>query len=272
VGKTSVTVNLAVHAARVLQTVGRAGSVALVDTNFQQADVARYLNVKSPTILDMLRVPGGISPQTVRNHLAHVPEIGLYALLGPPEAINADPSMINSLPYQRILAVLRRVFDFVFVDTPVAELYHTTFTDLILPEADAILVPVEPSRVTLEAVRSWLKAITMPRHSQGGGVAPEKLSLLLNRAQADVNCSPEDVMDLLPSWRFVGMIPEDHEWMRAANSYQLIAMRTDPELEATFSGILRVLTDDPVFSTAASAPPADGAASRLKKLLGLHTK
>jgi MinD-like ATPase involved in chromosome partitioning or flagellar assembly len=271
VGKTSVTVNLAIQAARILQSAGRAGSVALVDTNFQQADVARYLNVKSPTILDLLRTPGGISAETIRNHLAHVPEIGLYALLGPPEAINADPSLIDSLPYQRILAVLRRTFDFVFIDTPVAELYHTTFTDLILPEADMVLVLVESSRVTLEAARSWMKAVTAPRAFRGGGIAPEKLSLVLNRARIDVDCSPEDVMDLLPGWRFVGMIPENHEWMRATNNYQLIAMRPDPELEATFRSILHVLTGDPVFSTAAIAPRSEGVAGRLKSLLGLNS-
>ncbi|MCO6009164.1 hypothetical protein NE236_29765 [Actinoallomurus purpureus] len=267
-----MTVNLAIHAARILQSAGRAESVVLVDTNFQQADVARYLNVKSPTIIDLLRSPGGISAETIRNHLAHVPEAGLYALLGPPEAINADPSLVNSLPYHRILAVLRKAFDFVFIDTPVAELYHTTFSDLILPEADAILVPVEPSRVTLEAAHSWLKAVTMPRHSRGGGVAPEKLSLLLNRARVDVDCSPEDVMDLLPGWRFVGMIPEDHEWMRAANNYQPIALRADPELDATFRSILQVLTEDPVFGEAPIGSSANTVAGLFKRILGLSFK
>ncbi|MEV0405833.1 AAA family ATPase [Actinoallomurus sp. NPDC050550] len=272
VGKTSVIVNLAIHAARILQSVGRAGSVVLVDTNFQQADVARYLNVKSPTVMDLLRTSGGISADTIRNHLARVPQTDLYALLGPPEAINADPSLVNSMQYQRILTVLRKAFDFVFIDTPVAELYHVTFSDLILPEADAVLVPVEPSRVTLEGVQSWLRAITMSRHSRGGGVAPEKLSLLLNRARVDVDCSPEDVMDLLPGWRFAGMIPEDHEWMRTANNHQPIVLHADPELDATLRSILQVLTEDPVFGTAPIGSSANTVANRVKKILGLTFK
>ncbi|MEU6037486.1 hypothetical protein ABZ801_18965 [Actinomadura sp. NPDC047616] len=262
--------SLAVHAAEHLQTVGRGGTVVVVDTNFQQADVARYLNLESPTILDLLRESGTLSAQTVRNHLAHVPDIGLYALLGPPDVVNADPALINSALYRRILAVLRTAFDFVFVDTPVAELYHTTFTDLVLPEADAILVPVEPNRVTLEAARSWLRAITLPQHSRGGGVAPEKLSLILNRARADVGCGPEDVMDLLPGWRFVGLIPDDREWTRAANDRRLGALRAAPELAATLREILRVVTADPVFETA--PPPADGQDGRLRRLLGLGSR
>ncbi|TDD85617.1 tyrosine-protein kinase family protein [Actinomadura darangshiensis] len=265
VGKTSTTVNLAVHTARLLQTAGRAGSAVVVDTNFQQADVGRYLSLRSPTILDLLQAPGALSPRSVRHHLAYIAEIGLYTLLGPPDAVSADPAMINSTLYRRILTVLREAFDFVFVDTPVAELHHATFADLILPEADAILVPVEPNRVTLEAVRAWLTAITMPKNSQGGGVSPEKFSLILNRARPDVECGPEEVMERLRGWRFVGLIPEDEEWMQAVNGHRLLKLRTSPELEATLRGILRVVSDDPVFGTPVSPPSA----GRWKKLINL---
>jgi MinD-like ATPase involved in chromosome partitioning or flagellar assembly len=269
VGKTSAAVNLSVYAARILQAAGRPGTAVIVDTNFQQADVARYLNLQSPTILDLFRTSATPTPETVRGQLAQVPGIELYALLGPPDAVSADPALINSALYRRILPVLRQAFDFVFVDTPVAELYHVTFTDLILPEADAILVPVEPNRVTLEAARSWLKAITMPQLARGGGVAPDRLSLILNRARADVDCGPEEVMDLMPGWRFVGMIPEDQEWMQAVNTYQLTAMSAGSDLEATFRGILQAVTGDPVFETARIAPQST---SRWRSLLGLHPK
>jgi MinD-like ATPase involved in chromosome partitioning or flagellar assembly len=270
VGKTSTTVNLSVYAARILQAAGRSGSVVLVDTNFQQADVARYLDLESPTILDLFQTPGALTPGTVRNHLAHIPQINLYALLGPPDAITADPALINSLLYQRILKVLKETFDYVFIDTPVAELYHTTFTDLILPEADAILVPVEPNRVTLAAARSWLQAITLPQHARGGGVDPAKLSLILNRARMDVDCSPEEVMDLMPGWRFIGMIPENEEWMQAVNNHQLLAMEAKAALESTFRNILHVITNDPVFTLALGAGPSPGW-RKWKKLLGLNS-
>lgn len=269
VGKTSAAVNLSVYAARVLQAAGRPGTAVIVDTNFQQADVARYLNLRSPTILDILRTPSTSDPAAVRGQLAQVPGIELYALLGPPDAVSADPGLINSALYRQILPVLRRAFDFVFIDTPVAELYHVTFNDLILPEADAILVPVEPNRVTLESARSWLRAITLPRHARGGGVDPGKLSLVLNRARADVDCGPEEVMDLLPGWRFAGMIPEDQEWMQAVNTRQLTAMRLGPGLEATFREILRTVTEDPVFEAAQVAPQSR---SLWRSLLGLDPK
>jgi MinD-like ATPase involved in chromosome partitioning or flagellar assembly len=242
--------------------------VAVADTNFQQADVARFLDVTSPTILDLFRASGDLSAETVRGQLAHVPEVDLYALLGPPDAVSADPALINSALYRRIVPVLRQAFDYVFIDTPVAELYHMTFTDLILPEADAILVLVEPNRVTLAAARAWLQAITMPQHSRGGGVAPEKLSLILNRARRDVDCGPEEVMDLMPGWRFVGMIPEDQEWLQAVNTHRLTALHAGPDLEATFRHILRAVTGDPVFEAA----PASPRASRWRGLLGLPPK
>ncbi|SNR50960.1 AAA family ATPase [Actinomadura mexicana] len=272
VGKTTTAVNLSVYAARHLHAAGRPGRVALVDTNFQQADVARYLNVETPTVLDLLRANGSLRVENVRAHLAHIPDADLFTLLGPQDITMADPALINAMLYRRIITVLRQAFDFVFVDTPVAELYHMTFTDLILPEADAILVPVEPNRVTLEAARAWLSAITMARHSRSGGVDPEKLSLILNRARADVDCSPEDVMDLMPGWRFVGMIPEDLEWTQAANNRRLNALQIGPDLDATFREILQFVTGDPVFGQSLAAQPGGGRGGLLKRLLGMDPK
>lgn len=265
VGKSSMAVTLALHAARMLRPAGRTGDVVLVDTNFQQADVARYLNIATPNVLDLLRAPSPLSPDTIRHRLAHLPETELYALLGPPEAASADPALVNPNLYLRLFEVLRRSFDYVVVDTPVAEVYHTTFTDLILPEADAIIVPVEPNRVTLESARSWLQAITLPRHSRNGGVDPAKVSLVLNRARADVECGPEEVMDLIPGWRFIGMIPDDPQWQQAANTGQLSSMRPGPDLESTFGLILAAVTNDEAFRSATVRPPV----SRWKRLLGL---
>ncbi|MFB9830842.1 AAA family ATPase [Actinoallomurus acaciae] len=270
VGRTSLIVNLAVHAARSLRAAGRPGRTVLVDTSIRQADVGRFLNVRSPTILDLLHAPGALSPDLVRRHLAHVPEVDLHTLLGPPEVIDADPALVGSVPYPRILALLRQMFDFVFVDTPVAEPHHTTLADLVLPAADAILVPVEPNRPTLEIVHSWLKTITMPRSSRGGGVAPEKVSLILNRARGDVGCGPKEVMDIMPGWRFAGMIPQDREWMRTVNGGRLIALNGDPELDAVLSSILWVAAEDPAFATAMRSP--NGGMGRRRRILGLPVK
>lgn len=268
VGKSSMAVTLSVHAARMLQSAGRTGDVALVDLNFQQADIARYLNITVPNVLDLLRAPGPLSPDTIRRQLARIPEADLYALLGPPDATSADPALVNANLYRRLFEVLRRSFDYVIVDTPVAEVYHTTFTDLILPEADAIIVPVEPNRVTLESARSWLQAITLPRHSRSGGADPEKVSLVLNRARADVECGPDEVMDLIPGWRFVGMIPDDPEWQQAANTGRLGSMRPGPDLESTLGLILASVTGDDAFRAGTVRPQA----SRWKRLLGLAPK
>jgi MinD-like ATPase involved in chromosome partitioning or flagellar assembly len=270
VGRTSLIVNLAVHAARSLRSAGRPGRTVLLDTSVQKADVGRFLNLRSPTVLDLLHAPGPLSPDTVRGHLAHVPDVDLYTLLGPPDFINTDPALVDSVPYVRILALLRQMFDFVFIDTPVAELRRTTLTDLILPEADAILVPVEPSRPTLETVNSWLKAITMPPYSRGGGVAPEKLSLILNRARGDVGCGPEEIMGIMHGWRFVGRIPHDREWTRAVNGSKLIAFNGDPELDDVFDSILWVATEDPVFATPVRSP--NSGTGRRRRILGLPIK
>jgi MinD-like ATPase involved in chromosome partitioning or flagellar assembly len=271
VGKTSTTVNLAVHAARLLQNAGRAGSAVIVDVNFERADVARYLNLKSPTVLDLIQAPWTPSAQAVRQNLANIPEIDLYALLAPQDVVSVDFSTIDSL-YRRILTVLRQTFDFVFIDTPVAVLNHRTFLDLVLPEADAVLVPVEPDRVTLEAIRSWLSAIITPTQQGGSEISPEKIFMILNRAGSDVECGPKEVMDQLGDWRFAGLIPEDEGWMRAVNTGQLTSVRMGPDLEKTLQGILGAVSDDPVFARSERDRSNKPLSGRWKKLLPLKPR
>ncbi|WP_433470056.1 AAA family ATPase [Spirillospora sp. CA-128828] len=247
VGKTSMTVNLATHAARVLWAAGRAGSTVVVDTNVQQADVARYLDLKSPTILDLLDTPEELSATSVRRYLAHKPEIGLHALLGPPDTVSADPDLLDSTLFRRILTVLRGAFDFVFVDTPVAKPYHPTFTELLLPESDAILVPIAPNRVALETAHAWLTAITRPK-PMGGEVSPEKISLILNHTRSDAEYGSAEATRLLPGWQFVGTVPENKRWVKAVNNHQMMELPTSPDLDVTLRGILKAVSDDPVFA------------------------
>jgi MinD-like ATPase involved in chromosome partitioning or flagellar assembly len=264
-------VNLAVHAARLLQNAGRAGSAVIVDVNFERADVARCLNLKSPTVLDLLEAPWTPSAQAVRQNLANIPEIDLYALLAPRHVVSVDLATIDAL-YRRILTALRQTFDFVFIDTPVAVLNHRTFLDLVLPEADAVLVPVEPDRVTLEAIRSWLSAIITPTRQGGSEISPEKIFMILNRAGSDVECGPKEVMDQLGDWRFAGLIPEDEGWMRAVNTNTLTSMRLGPDLERTLQGILGAVSDDPVFAVPARDRSNMPLSGRWKKLLSLKPR
>ena len=95
VGKTTTAVNLSVFAARLLRDTGRDGSVVLVDTNFQQADVGRYLNLASPTVLDLLRAPGrleAVDPADLRSRADELPRdevLGQYTIVSSPEEIVA---------------------------------------------------------------------------------------------------------------------------------------------------------------------------------------
>ncbi|WP_345465991.1 AAA family ATPase [Actinoallomurus oryzae] len=246
VGKTTTAVNLAMHAARLLRSAGRAGSAVVVDINLERADVARCLNLKPPTVRDLLQAPWSLSPGAVRDNLASIPEIGLYALLAPQDIVSVDRSRIDAL-YRRILAVLRQTFDFVFIDTPVTEPADRTFLDRVLAGADAVLVPVEPDRVTLEAVGSWLSALVTPERQGGGGIPPEKILMILNRTRPDVGCGPKEVMDQLGGWRFAGLVPEDEGWMRAVNTHRPASVRPGPDLERTLRGILAAISDDPAF-------------------------
>jgi cellulose biosynthesis protein BcsQ len=253
VGKSSLSVSLASFAARELHP--RGARVALVDTNFQQSDVGKYLGQYQPNVLDLIRNPGGLTMERIGTFLLQPPGTDLSVLLGPPSAADADPAVINAALYRKILHVLREIYGVIFVDTPVAEFYHELFSQLVLPKADYILVPVEPNRVTLEDTKGWLTAITAPRHTGGGGVDRNKIALVLNRARAGVNCDPEDVQDIMSGWRFAGMIPDSDEWQAAINRGQLGDLQKLRDLDTVFRHILALATDQPGLFQDDGAPP-----------------
>ncbi|RJL21212.1 hypothetical protein D5H75_37735 [Bailinhaonella thermotolerans] len=266
VGKSSLSVNLAAYAGKALYGSGR--RVALVDTNFQQADVGKYLGRTSPSIVDLVRQPEAITPGRIDDYLVHHDQIALSALLGPPDAMMANPGTVNAGVYQQIIEILRDLYAYIVVDTPVAELYHDTFIDLVLPQADHIVVPLEPNRVTLEDAAGWLSAITAPAHAGGNGVDRAKIALVLNRARIGVNLDPDEVSGVMSGWRFIGMIPESDDWLQAVNTHQLLALQGNRELDAIFRSMLTELTGDAQFAIAGPASDAPRKRGGLLSRLG----
>lgn len=246
-GKSTLAVNLAAFGAKKLHPAGR--PVAVVDFNLQQPDVGRLLGADSPSILDLVGDPGAVDPESIGRFLSHLPDIGLSALLGSPSPEQALPSVLSPELCRGLLRTLRVVFPYVVVDTPVAEFHHRLFSDAVLPEADALVVPVAPNLIALEKTLAWLDAITAPHHAGGGAFPAQRVTLVHNRARLGVACDPEQVQSVMAGWRFAGMIPEHERWPRAANTGQLPGLNGDPRVDAVLSGIWHHATADPLFAT-----------------------
>lgn len=245
-GKSTLAVNLAAFGAKRLRSAGR--QVAVVDFNLQQPDIGRLLGADGPSILDLVADPGGLAPESISRFLNHLPDIGLSALLGSPSPEQALPSVLSPELCRGVLRTLREVFPYVVVDTPVAEFHHRLFSEAVLAEAGALVVPVAPSLIALDKTLAWLRAITAPHHAGGGAFPAQRVTLVHNRARLGVACDPEQVQSVMAGWRFAGMIPEHERWPRAANTGKLPGLEGDPRLDAVLAGIWHHTTSDPVFA------------------------
>lgn len=268
-GKSSLSLNLAAFLGMRLRAQGK--TVCIIDANTQQADTGKYLDVYRPNINTIVNDPSLLTEDSIMNALVHKPEYNLSALLGPATPDEANPLAISARLYSQVLDLLRKHFDYIIIDTAVAEKFHEMFSQFALPKADYIVVPVAPNFTTLHNADNWLRsAVAAPKHEGGAGIDPSRVGIVLNRAEEGIGCSEADVRATLASWHFIGSVPETKEWKAANNRNELIAPKNYAELSHAFAEVLHAATREPVLTENFSLleAPKKGLGSKFKKMLG----
>lgn len=252
-GKSTLTVNLGVYLGLRLRRSGK--KVCVVDANFQQADAGKILGDWTPNITDVLRnASEALHPARITDYLVHRPRYNTSFLLGPPIPKDASPAFFTAEFYTKVVNVLRQVYDYILIDTPVAELYHDTFSGFVIPQADYILVVATPVIHTLLNVKAWIETVTAPSHVTGSpSVDPERIGVVLNQAQEGIDCDVDDVRRALAQWKMVGVVPATKEWLRANNRLELVATKNYIEINRAFSEILYAVTGEEALLHAADA-------------------
>jgi MinD-like ATPase involved in chromosome partitioning or flagellar assembly len=247
--------------ARALQPAGK--RVALVDANTAQSSVSTVLQ-RTPrgSVLDLVR--SDVDDRLLAAALTPVPEAGgLDVLFGAPDLRSTDRRLVTTALYRRIVAGLRRTHDYVVVDTPVAEAVdHDLFGDFVLRDSDLLLVVLDPNRETIHNNVEWLDIIGDPVSAGGRNVPPERIGVVLNRADPDQAWNARTVGDHFRRFHFLGAIPDSPAVQRAANEARLLD-RFDAGIEQAVRAVLAALVDEPLV-----APDADPAArSALARLV-----
>lgn len=255
VGKTTLSVNSAAYLARALAHSGK--RVVLIDMNLQQSDVGNYLQKNSPNIVDLVRNPSLLTSDRIEEGLVYSEKHHLWALIGPRSLREANPAHVHLDLYRQIIELLKNRFDYILIDTPVAEHYHEAL-QVALPAANYIVVPIQPARVTLDDISDWLNQITAPRHANGYGVDSHRVGIILNRAKIGIGLDPEDVEDRLAGWRMLGMFPDSDEWQLAENTGGLIGENPPSDLDAVFRHMLREATNEPELGRPGEVPSKRG--------------
>ena len=257
VGKSSLTLNLGAFLGMRLRSLGK--TVCVIDSSFQQADAGKYLDVFKPNINTIANDPSYMTRERILQGLVTKPEYNLSVLLGPATPDEGNPLNINSMLYSEILDLLKFHFDYLIIDTPVAEKYHDIFTNFALKRADYIVVPVAPSFPTLHNNDNWLQhSVTLPRHAGGAGLDPAQIGIVLNREEEGIGCSVDDVRMTMARWNFLGSIPETKEWKLANNRNELVAPKNYAELNQAFATVLYAATGEPALMHNVEPPQKRG--------------
>jgi pilus assembly protein CpaE len=177
VGRTTVSVNLAVAAA---QTGKR---VALVDASLQFGDVGVLLNL-NPRNKSIADLAGELQADQIESldtfMITH--SSGVRVLLAPPSPEQAE--LIGAVSVKRVLQRLRSDFDLVVVDCPSS---FNEPTLAVLDEADLILTLLTLEITSVKNMRLFLEVCEQL------GYGPEKIRLVLNRADSTLGIRVADV-------------------------------------------------------------------------------
>lgn len=261
VGKTTLTVNLAAYAGLKLLPHGK--RVAIIDANSQQADIGKILSTYSPTLNDIARDPAYRTPAQIQKWMAHFPDINVDVVLGPNTVEEANPTWITNDLFNTVANSLRELYDIIFIDCPVAEPHREIFLEFILPQADFLIMPVNPSNVTLQNARSWLGHLGSDPTS-GVAYNKDKVGILLNQAQENVDVDADKVRENLPQWKFLAEIRSSKEWIRASNNNELVAVASYADVNAAFARVMFDITGDEVFGDDVANLPAPSRRRRTK--------
>lgn len=260
-GKSTLALNLGVWLGLRLRQSGK--TVCVVDANYQQADIGKQLHRYSPNIVSLAKNPQDQDPQRISQHLLHMPNLHTSFLLGPTGVDDANPLWITPELYAHAVEVLRSLFDYIVIDTPVAEFHNEIFDRFVIPHADYIAVPVTPDIVTLQNTDNWLQGICQAKHQGGKGFERERVGVILNMQTDGVGMGEAEVQRNLASWHFLGSVPASKVWQAARNEEEIVATRNYAEVNAAFSRILGGITQDPDILSGAT-PTAQPDAKRSK--------
>jgi cellulose biosynthesis protein BcsQ len=257
-GKSTLSLNLAAYLGSRFKNANPGRSVCIIDCNYQQADTGKYMGQFTPNIVNLIKDPSLMTPERIASALVHRSDMNFSALLGPATPddalalLTADTGQggnsFSARFYNEVLDLLRPHFDYIFIDTPVAEKFHSLFRDFALPVADYLIVPVIPSKQTVHNTYMWLNsAVIAPKVARGAGLRPEQIGIVLNRAEDGVGYGELEVMEELRMFNYLGAVPETTEWKRANNEGELIAARNKSDINEAFARILGQVTGEPAL-------------------------
>jgi pilus assembly protein CpaE len=220
IGKTLTSVNLAVALA------AEQRKVAIVDLDLQFGDVGLTLGLTPQrTIHDLIKSGGSLDSDKVDAYLTRHPS-GVRVLMAP---VRPDQAGAVTVEYLRdVYALLRTTHDYVVVDTPPG------FTPEVIASIDAsshvVMVGMLDS-LSLKNSKLGLETLALM------GYEPDRIQVVLNRADTNVGVTPDDVRSVLGRSPDV-LVPSNRDIVRSVNEgAPVVLSRPRSDAAKAFKGL-----------------------------------
>ena len=239
VGRTTIAYNMAVLFGQMPGV-----RVVLIDGDLQFGDLRGLLRVPD-TAPSILQLPTDrIAESDLASVLWRDPS-GIDLLLAPPRVEQAE--MITARDMEKVLSLLRRIYNIVIVDSPPA-VTDTTLT--FLDDADSIVSVITPDRNSVRAARLAGQSFV------AAGLPPQKMMLVMNRAGSP-GIKPEQLGAELGRLPDVA-IPDDQQLVKSTTAEGVPFVLAQPKAKASLAiaGIVERLTATPGMAAAATADAA----------------
>jgi pilus assembly protein CpaE len=240
-GKTLASCNLAVALAQ----KGKRSVVVDLDLQFGDVGIAMGLSPER-TIYDLARVGSSLDPDKVEDFITQHAS-GARALLAPSRPDQAGTITVEFL--RELYAVLRARHDFVIIDTPPG------FTPEVIASIDLasdLLVVGMLDALSLKDTKLGLETLSLM------GVSPERIRLVLNRADTSVGIKRSEAEMILGRTPDV-FVPSDRQIPRATTDGEPIVVAAErSEPARAFHALADLYLQDELVTEAA---PSNGNAS-----------
>jgi pilus assembly protein CpaE len=222
-GKTLTSCNLGV-------SLAEAGhKVAVVDLDLQFGDVGLSLGLSpEKTIYDLVKAAGSLDAEKLGDYLT-VHLTGLRVLMGPTRPDQAAAVTVEFL--REVYAMLRSTHDFVIVDTAPG------FTPEVIASIDSsshICMVGMLDSLSLKNTKLGLETLELM------GYDPERIRLLLNRADSRVGISQDEVAAIVGRVPDV-LVPSDRDIPRMLNEgMPIVSAKSGSEAAEAFRSLAKL--------------------------------
>ncbi|MEK6275162.1 MAG: AAA family ATPase [Actinomycetota bacterium] len=222
-GKTLTSCNLGV-------SLAEAGhKVAVVDLDLQFGDVGLSLGLTpEKTIYDLVKAAGSLDAEKLGDYLVVHPS-GLRVLMGPTRPDQASVVTVEFL--REVYAMLRATHDYVIVDTAPG------FTPEVIASIDSsshICMVGMLDSLSLKNTKLGLETLELM------GYDPERIRLLLNRADSRVGISQDEVAAIVGRVPDV-LVPSDRDIPRMLNEgMPIVSAKSGSEAAEAFRSLAKL--------------------------------